>query len=391
MRKKALLRGHVTNKIVPTIQMNKNSIISPSLAVAFVWFTTHFGGGFASGRQVVEYFTKYGWFSLFVPLLTVAIMACVYYFSWKFAAQKKLFDYRSWANAYFRPVQIVLANVYEVLFNLILITATAVAFATGGAVIEETLGTPYILNTIVIAIAMFFLTIYGAELVRRAATWSALAIIVGLLAVYGSHFIGRLPQLLEVLNSAPSPRGFGSALWNAVVYAGFQATLIGAFVAVADVLKDRRDAMKATLWGFAVNGCFLWLASVVLLSYYPDVLPERVPLLYVINEGFGLKWMEVAVSLLILAAVVSTGVNLIFGGAKRIVTVCVKSDSISQRKLANVVASGLYVVVTWTIALFGLIPLIAKGYGYIGYIAIFVLIIPVLLIGFLKKVKGTSG
>ena len=274
--------------------MKKNSVIPASLAVAFVWFTTHFGGGFASGRQVVEYFTQYGWYSLFIPVLTVVIMACVYYIAWIFAVQKKLFDYRSWANAYFQPVQIVFANVYEVLFNLILITATAVAFATGGAVIEETLGTPYVLNTIVIAVAMFFLTIYGADLVRRAASWSALVIIAGLLAVYGSHFVGRLPQLLDVINSAPSPKGFGSALWNAVVYAGFQATLIGAFVAVADVLKDRRDVMKATLWGFVVNGCFLWLASVVLLSFYPNILPERVPLLHVINEGLGLRWMEIA-------------------------------------------------------------------------------------------------
>lgn len=312
-------------------------------------------------------------------------MACVYYFAWKFAAEKRLFDYRSWAIAYFHPVQIIFANVYEVLFNLILITATAVAFATGGAVIEETLGTPYILNTIVIAIAMFFLTIYGAELVRRAAAWSALFIIVGLLAVYGSHFIGRLPQLLQILDSAPSPRGFGSALWNTIVYAGVQATLIGAFVAVADVLKDRRDALKATLWGFLVNGCFLWLASVVLLSFYPDILPERVPVLYVINKGFGLKWMEYAVSFLILFAVISTGVNLIFGGSKRIVAVWVKNSDSRNKRVANVVASGIYVIVTWAIALFGLIPLIAKGYGYIGYIAIFALIIPVLLLGLLKK------
>lgn len=353
--------------------------------MAFVWFTTHFGGGFASGRQVVEFFTQYGWYAVFMPIIALAIMACVYYFAWKFAAEKKLFDYRSWANAYFHPVQIVFANIYEVLFNLILITATAVAFATGGAVIEETLGTPYILNTVVIAIAMFFLTIYGAELVRKAAAWSALFIIVGLLAVYGSHLIARLPQLLEILDSAPSPRGFGSALWNAIVYAGVQATLIGAFVAVADVLKDRKDAFKATLWGFAVNGCFLWLASVVLLSFYPDVLPERVPLLYVINKGFGLKWMEFAVSILILFAVISTGVNLIFGGAKRITAVWIKNNNPSRSRVANVIASGIYVVVTWTIALFGLIPLVAKGYGYIGYIAIFALLIPVLLLGFLKK------
>lgn len=365
--------------------MKKGSIVSPSFAVALVWFTTHFGGGFASGRQVVEFFTRYGWYSLFLPIFTVAIMACVYYLAWTFAATKRLYDYKSWANAFFSPYHLVLANLFEVLFTLILIAATAVAFATGGAVLEETLGSPYILNTVVIAVAMFFLTIYGAELVRRVAVWSALFIIVGLLLVYGSHFVARLPRLLEVLNSAPNPLGFGPALWSGIVYAGFQATVLGAFVAVADVLSDRRDALRATLWGFAVNGCFLWLASVVLLSFYPDILPERVPLLYVIREGFGWRWMEVVVSLLILFAVVSTGVNLIFGGAKRIVAVWVKDDDARESRFTNVIASGLYVVVTWSIALFGLIPLIARGYGYIGYVAVFALIIPVLVMGTVRE------
>ena len=30
------------------------------LGVSFVWFTTHFGGGFASGAQIYSYFVRYG-------------------------------------------------------------------------------------------------------------------------------------------------------------------------------------------------------------------------------------------------------------------------------------------------------------------------------------------
>lgn len=29
------------------------------LGVAFVWFTTHFGGGFASGAQIYSYYVRY--------------------------------------------------------------------------------------------------------------------------------------------------------------------------------------------------------------------------------------------------------------------------------------------------------------------------------------------
>ncbi|MDO5381303.1 MAG: hypothetical protein Q4F06_01095 [Eubacteriales bacterium] len=39
---------------------DKQITASAALSVAFIWFTTHFGGGFASGAQLYSYFGKYG-------------------------------------------------------------------------------------------------------------------------------------------------------------------------------------------------------------------------------------------------------------------------------------------------------------------------------------------
>ena len=45
--------------------MNKKSsagtgTYSIIFGVAFVWFTTHFGGGFASGAQIYSYYVRFG-------------------------------------------------------------------------------------------------------------------------------------------------------------------------------------------------------------------------------------------------------------------------------------------------------------------------------------------
>ena len=53
----------------------KNRAGSMILGVAFVWFTTHFGGGFASGAQIYSYYVRYGVWSLFLPLFAWRIMA----------------------------------------------------------------------------------------------------------------------------------------------------------------------------------------------------------------------------------------------------------------------------------------------------------------------------
>ena len=39
--------------------------------VAFVWFTTHFGGGFASGAQIYSYYVRFGIWCLLMPALAM--------------------------------------------------------------------------------------------------------------------------------------------------------------------------------------------------------------------------------------------------------------------------------------------------------------------------------
>lgn len=46
----------------------KSAASSMILGVAFVWFTTHFGGGFASGAQIYSYYVRYGIWCLLMPV-----------------------------------------------------------------------------------------------------------------------------------------------------------------------------------------------------------------------------------------------------------------------------------------------------------------------------------
>ena len=50
-----------------------------AVGVAFVAFTTQFGGGFASGAQIYQYFLNYGIWTLFLPILTQFLLA---FFFW---------------------------------------------------------------------------------------------------------------------------------------------------------------------------------------------------------------------------------------------------------------------------------------------------------------------
>ncbi|ABR46672.1 Uncharacterized membrane protein [Alkaliphilus metalliredigens QYMF] len=383
--------------------MNKKSGMPVFFALAFVWFTTHFGGGFASGAQVIQYFVKFGWFAIFTPIISQLIIAIVLYFAWKFALEKKMFDYRDWANEFYKPIQGIMSNVFEIMYNLVLVTATAVAFATGGATIEGVFGTPYLLNTVVIAMALLLLTIFGAELVRKAASIIAVIIISGVVLIYVPNVISSFGQITKNVadlrsGAIQNDTSFFSAMWSSLVYAGFQTTCIGAYIVHSNILKDKSDAKKAALWGFIINSTVLMLSTLGILAFYNDgVLTESIPALFVVRNGVGSSWMVPLISILIILGAVSTGVNLIYGISRRIVNYLGRSESPAvfkeKERTRNIGASALYVAITWSIAQFGLIPLIAKGYGTLGYISIFVIILPVIIkgiIGLKPKTKAKA-
>ena len=44
-----------------------------AMGIAFVAFTTQFGGGFASGAQIYQYFINYGIWCLLMPLILLPV------------------------------------------------------------------------------------------------------------------------------------------------------------------------------------------------------------------------------------------------------------------------------------------------------------------------------
>jgi len=128
------------------------------------------------------------------------------------------------------------------------------------------------------------------------------------------------------------------------------------------------------------------LSTLGIMAFYQDgILAESVPALFVVMNGVGSSVLTPLISILIILGAVSTGVNLIYGTTNRIVNFIGRNDSEEVQKenltKRSMGVSLAYVIVTWCIAQFGLIPLIAKGYGTLGYIAVFVIILPLLIKG----------
>lgn len=356
-----------------------------AVGVAFVWFTTQFGGGFASGAQLVQYFVAFGIWALFTPILAQAMGALFQWYGLRFAKIHDAYDYRTFNNKFYGKFAPVFSNLYEIVYILLLCLAPSVAFATGGSTMQSLTGIPYMACTLIIGIFIFVVTIFGTDFVRKAASTLSVIIIAGLLIVYIPNIIvswGDIAANIKLLASEPKPAG--PAIWNCFLYGSFQLASIGLLYQHAHAFQSEKEAGKSMLYGFLVNSVLIMLSTfgIMAIATNPELAKDPLPVITLIKGGVGAGFMNPMISILIILGAVSTAVNMIAGAVQRVVVALDKTeDKKAGTKPSNktIICALLCTILAFAIAQFGLLPLVKKGYGYLGYVTIAVVVIPFLI------------
>ncbi|MGO1713120.1 MAG: hypothetical protein ACTH0B_06390, partial [Senegalia sp. (in: firmicutes)] len=139
------------------MKLFKTNNMSVPIGVAFVWFTTQFGGGFASGAQLFQYFIIFGIWTLITPILAQVISAVFQWYALKYAKVNDVYDYRSFNDSFYGKFSPIFSNLYELVYIFLLCLAPSVAFATGGSTMSELLGIPYLICTMIIGVFIFII------------------------------------------------------------------------------------------------------------------------------------------------------------------------------------------------------------------------------------------
>lgn len=361
----------------------KNKAGSMILGVAFVWFTTHFGGGFASGAQIYSYYVRYGIWSLFLPLFAMTYNGVFFAYCLYFARKHEVYDYRSYNNAFYGRFAPLFSNLFELLYLCVMCVAPAVAFATGGATLSTLTGLPYLLCTFLIGAFIFVVSVFGTDLVRKVASVLSICIIAGLLIVYVPNIIagaGNIADTVSAMKAADLP--FGKALYAAFVYGTFQLANVAVFVQHAKSFERPEDAGKSMVLGTVLNALMMIMVVLGIMTVYqnPEMSRQSVPTLFMVQQGVGSRFMTPLISVLIILGAVSTAVNMVAAMVKRI------HDGLAKRRgntetpgkitRTQILAALVCCIADFLIAQFGLLTLIQKAYSILAYLAIPVILVP---------------
>lgn len=330
-------------------------------SVASVLFSAHAGGGFATGNQENTYFVSLGWSGIISLVLAMFLLtmtmreAMIMYNKFNLKSHKELFE------KLYHPFD-KLEILFEVFFDIMVVMAVAAAVSGAASALQQYLGWNYYVNIVIVGAIILCLTIFGAGVVMSAS--------------FARQGFSQVPH----------------AIGNAFTYAGFQCVTLPTMLACGAIFsgnKNHAEAKSMTV-SFIMNTIALGLAVIMLMCWQSTygsseagmVLPTLTTL-----KSMHMGWMMAIYGITLILCLTSTGVTTTFAFVSRFENskIFSKVENPVKRRMA---IAAFIIILSMTISLVGLTNIIKYGYGYCGYLAIAIVVVPFLTVGVYKNRKA---
>ena len=345
------------------------------LLPGFAFKAVVIGGGYATGRELAEYFLPSGpWGGLAAMLLSTVLFSFVCALTFLFARAVGAHDYRTFFQQLLGPAWFVFEAAYVLFIILILAVYGAAAGAIGAAVF----GAAEIWGTVALAALIIAIVTFGNTSVERMFVYVSYL----LYAVYLLFIILAFTKFGERIADGFAQGGSGDG-WIAggTIYAGYN--IIGAVVVLPVVrhLTSNRDAVIAG----AIAGPLAMIPAALfftaMIAFYPAIASETLPSDFILQQ-MQLPLFHLLFQLMIFSALLESGASSVHAINERISQALLARRGIALSNRARlIIALALLVGCMFVAQQFGLVALIANGYRALGYILIAVYVLPLLTVG----------
>ena len=345
------------------------------LLPGFAFKAVVIGGGYATGRELAEFFLPSGpWGGIAGMALATVIWSAICVATFLFARASGARDYQAFVRALLGPGWVV----FEAAYVLFVILILAVFGAAAGAIGAATLGLPTLVGTLALMIAIATVTAFGNSSVERLFKYVSFLL-------YGVYVLFVLLALTRF--GARIPAGFarqasmeGWAL-GGITYASYNVVAAIVILPVLRHLTSDRDAVIAGL----IAGPLAMIPAVMffccMVAYYPQIAAETLPSDFLLQQ-LNVPWFHLLFQLMIFAALLESGTGAVHAINERIGNAWRRRHEAplghgARLAIALVTLSGCMLLAQR----FGLVTLIAKGYRALAVIFLLVYVVPLLTLG----------
>ncbi len=353
-----------------------NTFFQKYLLPGFIFQSLIIGGGYGTGRELVEFFLTAGPVAGLVNMgVATLIWGAVLAVCFELARMGRNYEYRSFVKGLLGKAWFS----YEALYLIGLILVVSVMGSASGEIIHEMFGIPDLMGIIIMMGLVGLIVFFGTALIEKVLSfWSIILYGVFVVMFIAVYFIFG-DAISMSFRQQP-----GGASWTmgGIKYAAYNIGLAPAILFCVRHIETRKEALMSGIAAGAIGmipAVFMFFA---MLCQYPLVLDASVPVNTVLDH-LGWDAFKLIFQIVLFGTFIETGVGLIHGFNERIAAVY-PGFSNQWRAIIGVT---LLIISIFIANAVGLVGLIAQGYGALtwGYWIVFV--IPVLTIGVWRILK----
>jgi len=355
----------------------RSSFFKKYLLPGFVFQSVVIGGGYGTGRELVEFFLKFGPLGGFLGMICVTTVMWSVTLAVFFECVRvfKSYDYRTFFSTLLGRFWVI----FEILYITAMLIVLAVVGSAAGVLLRDNFGIPYFVGVMIMLGAIGFHTFKGSTHIEKfLAAWSivlyTMYAVIFFLALY--KFGTAIQHNIEKASLQPGwiTGGFKYAVYN--------LQNIPAVMFCLTHIETRKEAFSAGLLA-GVIGIFPGLLFLIaVISQYPAVLSEEIPVMFLLNN-IGITALAVVFQIVLLGTLIETGTGFIHAVNERIQSVYQSGGKEFPRLFRPVIAV-IFLSISLGISSFGIINLIAKGYGALSWGFFVVFVLPLFTIGLYK-------
>ena len=333
------------------------------------------GGGFATGREIVEYgakFGSYGWISGVFIFFGFTIMSIL---SFEACRTWKTFDYKSLLKRLTGKGWILFELIY---IPLALITIAVMASAAG-EILNETLNIDVWLGISTIIVLVAILNFQSDSTIANMKTIGTFLLIAAYTYFGITVWFDRSDEVIHVFSSNTHPENVSllTVAWTGILYVGYNLGVYPASFFVVKGLSSKRDSIIAGISSGLLMSVPWFLTYIAILGFYPDpnILQAPVPWLRML-EPYSLFYVGLF-GLVVGWTLVETATGVIHAFLGRLEN-DLKEKNFRLKRIHRMGIAMLALLAAMALSSVGIINLIARGYLAMAYGMILVFAVPLL-------------
>lgn len=334
------------------------------------------GGGYATGRELAEYFVPAGpWGGLAAMLLATLVWSVVAAVTFALARKLGAYDYRAFFQGLLGPGWIA----FEIAYLIFVVLILAVFGAAAGAIGAATFGWPEWAGSLLLGVSIVAVTAWGTGVVEQMFKYVSIL----LYTVYGLFLVIALVSFGDLIGEgfANAPPPSGDWVSGGLTYASYN--IVGAVVILPVLrhLTSQRDAVLAGIIAGPLSMLPAILFFVAMMAFYPAIGAETLPSDFLLRQ-MTVPGFHVLFQVMIFAALLESGAGAVHAINERI------SGAIESRGRAPLTTGARAAIGAVILAgcifvagRIGLVDLIASGYRFLAWLFLGVFVLPLLTIG----------